>query len=369
MDLVNKYRPTRLGQVIGQDAAVATLRGVIKAREEINPVTLFCGPHSTGKTTLAWLLALYSNCKELTEEGEACRKCSSCRSIIQAIRTGAEANSVIEKPVSNRGIDAVREIEAQAQYRSQHRYRWYILDEVHNLTKPAFDAALRLFEKPPKQTRFILCTTAPHAIPRTILSRNFIFHLKPIQPKVTAKKLLLPICKKEGYEISNKILLKCAEAVGGYPRDALNLLSQIVAAGEGGIDPDDLPRLIEASEAAAPYIAIQKFVSAVLKGNYGAALYATKKATSAEYFISQVIAELQQVIYHVLQPDKLANPDHRLNIDIKSLEKKMIPDLCSLLEIACDVQHRIKQYTVDSGALLDVATMRMVTLAKTSSLA
>jgi len=165
MDLVNKYRPTKLSQVIGQDAAVAILRGVLKRREEINPVSLFCGPYSTGKTTLAWLLALYANCKDPQAEGEACRKCESCLSILQAIRKGTDSRSVIEKPVSERGIDAIRSLESQARYRCQDRYRWFIIDEVHNLTKPAFDAALRLFEKPPAQARFILCTTAPEGDP------------------------------------------------------------------------------------------------------------------------------------------------------------------------------------------------------------
>lgn len=364
MDLVNKYRPTRLSEVIGQDAAVATLRGVIKKREEINPVTMFCGPHSTGKTTLAWLLALYANCKDLTDDGEACRKCSSCRSILAAIKTGTEASAVIEKPVSDRGIDAVRAIQSEATYRTPHRYKWYILDEVHNLTKPAFDAALRLFERPPKQARFVLCTTAPHSIPNTILSRNFIFHLNPISPKVTAKKLLLPICKKEGYQVPKKLLLQCAEAVNGHPRDALNLLSQIVAAGEGGIDPEQLPRLLETSEAAAPYIAIQKFVDAVLKGNYGAALYAAQRSTSAEYFISQVVVALQQTIYRVLNADRLADPSYRLTANVSTLVKEQVTDLGRLLDIACETQHRIKQYSSDGMALLDIAAIQMVAITK-----
>jgi DNA polymerase III subunit gamma/tau len=368
MDLVNKYRPTKLAQVVGQDSAVQILRGVLKRRTDINPVTLFCGPHSTGKTTLAWLLALYANCKNPQEDGEACRECDSCMNIIRAIKEGRNGQAVIEKAVSERGIDAIRQLEAQAEYKSQFRYRWFILDEAHNLTKQAFDAALRLFEKPPKQTRFVLCTTDPSKFPATIISRSFVFNLQPIAPDVTAKKLLRVVCKREGFDLNKDVLLQIAQAVQGHPRDALNLLTQVVAAGEGGMAIEDLPRIIERSEASLPYLVIKKYMVALLAGKAGTALMTVQHLTNADYFLSQIIVYLQQILYWWISPELVVPPYDRNINEIKPPPRadaaKHIDDLGRLMTICLDAQHRAKQYTNDGQAVVEAATIQMASITK-----
>lgn len=367
MDLVNKYRPTRLSQVIGQDSAVKILRGVLKRHEDINPVTLFCGPYSTGKTTLAWILALYANCEEPVD-GEACRKCKSCKNIIRAIREGRDALSVIEKPVSERGIDAIRQLQALSEYRCDSRYRWYILDEVHNLTPQAFDAALRLFEKPPKQTRFILCTTEPGKLPPTILSRNFIFNLQPIDPNVTAKQLLMPICKREGFGLPKSVIKQIASAVHGHPRDALNLLTQVVAAGEGGLDIKDIPKTIERLEAALPYVVVRKYLTAVMAGRYGGAISIMPYVTNPDYFLGQVIQNLQQILYWWTDPQMVTPPYDRAITEIKppdrSVAVRHIQDLSKLMTICLDAQYRIKSYANEGKAVLEAATIQMVAITR-----
>ena len=368
MDLVNKYRPTKLSQVIGQDAAVKIMQGVLKRHEDINPVTLFCGPHSTGKTTLAWLLALYANCEQ-PDNGEACRKCSSCKNIIKAIREGRDALSVIEKPVSERGIDAIRQLQSQSEYRCASRYRWYILDEVHNLTPQAFDAALRLFEKPPKQTRFILCTTEPGKLPATIMSRNFIFSLQAIPPVVTARQLLAPICKREGFDLPKKILMQIASAVHGHPRDALNLLAQVVAAGEGGLNISEIPKTLERLEAALPYVTVRKYLTSVFAGRYGGAVGVMPYVTNPDYFIGQVIQNLQQVLYWWTDPQMVTPPYDRAIADIKPPDRSVairhIQDLGKMMTVCLDAQHRIKQYSNDGKAVLEAATIQMVAITHT----
>lgn len=362
MDLVNKYRPTKLSQIIGQDEAVAILRGVLKNRDELNAVTLFCGPHSTGKTTLAWMLALYANCSEPAEDGEACRKCSSCKNIIDAIKNGNNGRSVIEKPVSERGIDAVRNLESQAAYRCQDRYRWFILDEVHNLTKPAFDAALRLLEKPPKQGRFILCTTEPHLLPRTIMSRNFVFNLKKIGPKTTAKKLLLPVCKKEGLEVEKKHLLHISEQTDGHPRDALNLLSQWAAALEGGMKPADAPKVIGKLPAASTHQAIEKYVKGILTKKAGACFYALQYADSPVYFIDRTIVLLREVLYRWATNNKLADPklDYTVTEVMPKVDNPPIRELSNALDVLLDAQEKINRFLCNSKAVLDVATLKAI---------
>lgn len=372
MDLVNKYRPTKLAQVIGQDAAVATLRGVMKRRGEINPVTLFCGPHSTGKTTLAWLLALYANCKK-PQDGEACRKCSSCRNIIRAIQHGIDGRSVIEKPVADRGIDAIRALESQARYKCQDRYKWYVLDEVHNLTKPAFDAALRLFEKPPRQARFILCTTAPEALPATIRSRNFVFSLQTIAPEVTAKKLLLPVCKREKFKVEKKTLKMIAEKVHGHPRDALNLLAQWVAATDGGAKPEDAPRIIRGLDAAAQYEIVERYCKAILHGKTLVGIYALQSVTAHEYFIGQVLELLRQVMYRWVSNDKVQLGDGRWDRAVAEVAPLPVPKklkafllaMGEVLQVYLDAQDRIKQYRCDNQAVLEAATIEVASLVGT----
>lgn len=367
MDLVNKYRPTKLSQVIGQEAAVTIIRGALKSGDDINPVTLFCGPHSTGKTTLAWLLALYSNCEQ-PNKGEACGKCGSCQNIIAAIRAGTDGRSVIEKPVDERGIDAIRTLADQSRYRCRDRYRWYILDEVHNLTKPAFDAALRLLEKPQGDTRFVLCTTAPEALPKTIRSRNWVYHLQAIDPEVTAKKLLWPIVKKEGFEdIDRKTVMDIARRVDGHPRDALNLLAQWAAAVEGGASPADAPRLMGAMESVAPYIAIQQYCKALLHGKKIApALYALQHCDRHEYFVGRVLEVMREVLYRWLAPDKMGRP--QMDRDIEQIGgvpyQRHVYQMPRVLEILLDAQDRIKQYRCDNQAVLEAATIDVFRITK-----
>lgn len=366
MDLVKKYRPSKLQQVVGQEAAVAILRGVLKDPDEINPVSLFCGPHSTGKTTLAWLLALYANCSD-PQDGEACRKCASCLNIIKAIQHGTDGRSVIEKPVSERGIDAIRSLESQARYHCQDRYWWFIIDEAHTLTKAAFEAALRLWEKPPRQARFILTTTAPETIPRTILSRSVVFNLNAIDPDVTAKKLLWPVCKREKFAVEKPDLLKIAQKVNGHPRDALNLLTQWVAAQASGVSPEDQPAIMASLEAAAPYEAIRHYCKAVLHGKIGKALYVVQQATGHEYFIERVINMLQEVLYRWVHADHLADP--RFDQDILEIDpimpekpeikRQYIADMGAILQICLAAQDRIKQYRCNNKAVLEATAIEI----------
>lgn len=366
MDLVNKYRPTRLSEVIGQKAAVNILRGVFKNREDINPVTLFCGPHSTGKTTLAWLLALYSNCQDPQDEGEACRECDSCQSILAAIQAGTDGRSVIEKPVSERGIDAIRTLETWTRYKAQDRYRWIILDEVHNLTKPAFDAALRLLEKPQGQTRFVLCTTAPEALPGTIRSRNWVYNLQAIEPKTTARQLLWKVVKKEKLKgIDQKAVQHIADKVNGHPRDALNLLAQWAAAIEGGVTPEEAPRVMGAIEAVQPYAVIQQYCKAILTGKLNHAFKALQHCSSHEYFVGQVLELLREVLYRWLSNEHFARARYDRDIQVVGVPKqKFVIPLGQVIELLLNAQDRIKQYRCDNQAVLEAATIEAVVLVK-----
>jgi DNA polymerase III subunit gamma/tau len=366
MDLVNKYRPTALGQIIGQDAVVATLRGALRRDEDLNPTTLFCGPHSTGKTTLAWILALYHNCTNRTPDGEACRECASCQSILSAIREGrAKSTAVMEKPVAERGIDAIRALEDMARYRCEHRYRFIILDEVHNLTPQAQDAALRLFERPPAQTRFILCTTEPRRMKPTFFSRFVVYQLAPISIEDTAKRLLWGINKRENFGLDQQTILGISRAVDGSPREALNMLSQVSAAVQGGMEPTQLPALIGASEQAKPYIIVKKYCSALFQGQGGNSLNLVAQHEAHDYLVQQILLTLDLVLRQTVSPQLLdASKGWVLDgvtlpatPDTGAASMKRVDDLGNLIDIFLDAQHLIKRREADPAVVMDRATV------------
>jgi len=309
MDLVNKYRPTSLNQIIGQDAVVATLRGDLQRDDDLNPTTLFCGPRSTGKTTLAWILALYHNCMNRSPLGDACRECASCKSIIDAVREGrSKTIAVMEKPVTERGIGAIRDLEELARFRCEHRYRFIILDEVHNLTPQAIDGALRLFERPPGQTRFILCTTEPGRLKDTFFSRLVTYRLASIPIEDTAKRLLWSINKRENFGLDQETILSIARSTDGSPREALNLLSQVSAAKQGGMDPSQFQGLVAASEHAKPYIAVKQYCNALLAGQASNMLALAAQFDSYDYLVQQVLVTLNLAIRRIMS-DQLVGGD------------------------------------------------------------
>jgi DNA polymerase-3 subunit gamma/tau len=296
MDFAAKYRPTSFSQVIGQDTTTTILRGMLR-KNTIPPLLLLCGPRSAGKTTLARLLGLYANCVQLTAEDEPCGTCTSCKMMLKAIRGEGEHPDFMEKnAASDRGIDMIRALETVAHYAPRYKHRFILLDEVHALTAQAFQAGLKLFEEPPGRTRFIFCTTEPEQLPQTIASRCTVFPLDAIPP-ITVAKLLHRVAKQENQTVPKEALIQIAEATHGHPREALKVLQQAIDAGDGTFDLAKLPQILAQSDAVAPYIAVQKWMRAVLEGRYGNAMLALRKAPSMEYFAGAAIDTLRQMVH------------------------------------------------------------------------
>ena len=171
--LYRKFRPQEFEDVKGQDHIVTTLKNQIKA-DRIGHAYLFCGTRGTGKTTVAKIFAKAVNC-ENPEDGSPCGKCPTC----QAIADGSSMNVVELDAASNNGVDDVRQIRDEVEYRpTMGKYKVFIIDEVHMLSKAAFNALLKTLEEPPSYVLFILATTERHMIPATIMSRcqKYDFH-------------------------------------------------------------------------------------------------------------------------------------------------------------------------------------------------
>ncbi len=215
-----KWRPQLLAEVVGQEHVSQTLLNALSG-EKISHAYLFCGPRGTGKTSTARGMAKAVNCLN-NGKGEPCNECTMCRAI-----TEGRALDVIEvDAASNRGIDEIRDLREKVNYApNEARYKVYIIDEVHMLTKEASNALLKTLEEPPPHVIFILATTEAHKLLPTILSRcqRFDFRRIPLTDMLT---LLTHICESEGITIEPEALKLIARAATGSMRDALNLLQQ-----------------------------------------------------------------------------------------------------------------------------------------------
>ncbi len=221
--IARKYRPQTFQNVVGQDAIVTTLKNSLLF-DKVAHAYLFCGSKGTGKTTLARLLAKALCCAERTAEAEPCNVCGSCKEI-----TAGRSLDVLEiDGASNRGIDDVRQIKETVGYApSSGRYRIYIIDEVHMLTKEAFNALLKVLEEPPAHVKFLFATTEPHKVPPTILSRCQRFDLSRIDPLLLQKKLSW-ISHDLGATCDEEALALIANLSEGSLRDAESLLDQVL---------------------------------------------------------------------------------------------------------------------------------------------
>ena len=216
-----KYRPMTFDSVVGQSALTTTLKNAVKSGK-LAHAYLFCGPRGVGKTTCARIFAKAINCEHPREDGEACNTCESC----QAFNEQRSYNIFELDAASNNGVDNVRALREEAVYTpSVLKKRVYIIDEVHMLSTPAFNALLKILEEPPEHLVFILATTELHKVPATILSRCQRFSFKRILPQDIARQLLY-IAGEERIDLSPDGADILARMANGAMRDALSLLDQ-----------------------------------------------------------------------------------------------------------------------------------------------
>ncbi|MCB1116620.1 MAG: DNA polymerase III subunit gamma/tau [Chlamydiia bacterium] len=231
--IAKKFRPQKFSEVFQQDAIVQTLKNAIRLGR-IGHAYLFCGTRGTGKTTLARLFAKAINCESLSTEGEPCNACRSCKEIT----TGSSLDVIEIDGASNRGIDDIRSLNETVGYAASHgKYKIYIIDEVHMLTKEAFNALLKTLEEPPKHAIFFFATTEPHKVLPTILSRCQRFDLKRITPEKIEEKLS-SITKELDMPVESGALNVIAHHAEGSLRDAESLLDQLLCFEEPPITRD-----------------------------------------------------------------------------------------------------------------------------------
>ncbi|HEX2583074.1 MAG TPA: DNA polymerase III subunit gamma/tau [Chlamydiales bacterium] len=233
--LARKYRPQRFSELVGQEAAIQTLKNALK-RGHLAHAYLFSGSRGIGKTTLARLFAKALNCTAMQVDGEPCNQCPSCLDIL----SGQSLDVLEIDGASNRGIDDIRQINETVAFAPSHgKYKIYIIDEVHMLTKEAFNALLKTLEEPPESAKFFFATTEPHKVLPTILSRCQRFDLGRLSPsQITAK--LESIAQDLEREIEAEAIHLLAQHADGSLRDAESLLDQILCFSNASITAADV---------------------------------------------------------------------------------------------------------------------------------
>ncbi len=271
-----KYRPQTFDTVVGQKHITTTLKNAI-LHNQLAHAFLFCGPRGVGKTTCARILAKTINCENLQPNGEACDKCTCCKSFNE----GASLNIHELDAASNNSVDDIRSLTEQVRFAPQMgRYKVYIIDEVHMLSSSAFNAFLKTLEEPPSYAVFILATTEKHKILPTILSRCQIFDFKRITLHDTMEHLQ-EIAEKESIRAEKNALQLIAQKSEGCMRDALSILDKIVSFTNGEVnyqntlehlnilDADNFFKLLESMQAQDAAEVLLLFESINSKGFEG----------------------------------------------------------------------------------------------------
>jgi DNA polymerase III subunit gamma/tau len=287
--LARKWRPHAFGELVGQEHVVTALTNAL-THGRLHHAYLLTGTRGVGKTTLARILAKSLNC-EKGVSATPCGACSACRDI----DAGRFVDLLELDAASNTGIDNMREILDNARYApTMGRYKVYLIDEVHMLSKGAFNSMLKTLEEPPEHVKFVLATTDPQKIPVTVLSRCLQFNLTPL-PRAAIAERLASILGAESIAFDAPALPLIAAAAQGSLRDALSLLDQAIAYGGGEVREPGVRAMLGVVDRDYLY----RIVDALLAGD-GAALLAQADALAASgHAFASALDELASLFHRV----------------------------------------------------------------------
>ena len=296
--VARKWRPQRFDEVVGQDHVTSTLKYAI-LNKRTAPVYLFTGIRGTGKTTMARILVKALNCTDLQPDGEPCNKCECCREIAE----GRSPDVVEIDGASNNSVDDVRDIKENISYSPvKSKFKVYIIDEVHMLSKSAFNALLKTLEEPPAHSVFILATTDPQKIPTTVLSRCQRYDLKRLSLDDVAHQLA-KILDAEQKEYDMEALYAIAREGEGSMRDSQTILEQLITFGGGKVTENEISMILGASDKNQ----LRGIIESIAKHDSTAAVTFARDIYKSGKSIEKAARDILSLLHGILLFSELGN--------------------------------------------------------------
>ncbi|MEI8264131.1 MAG: DNA polymerase III subunit gamma/tau [Betaproteobacteria bacterium] len=322
--LARKYRPRNFSQMAGQDHVVRALTNALDQRR-LHHAYLFTGTRGIGKTTISRILAKCLNCTGPDGRSDVtsspCGQCAAC--------TDIDADRYVDyielDAASNRSIDEIRDLIERAAYKpALGRYKVFMIDEAHQLTKDAFNALLKTLEEPPEYLKFVLATTDPERMLPTVLSRCLQFNLRPMAPEVV-KEHLAQVLASESIPAQAGALRLLSEAARGSMRDALSLTDQVIAYGGGQLTEEGVAGMLGASHTQSCAAILQALAHGDGPAVMQAATALQLAGASAAAALDAMAGLLQRAAVEQVVPGALAD-DSPLSAEVAELAKTMAPD-------------------------------------------
>jgi DNA polymerase-3 subunit gamma/tau len=352
--LARKWRPRKFAELVGQEHVVRALTNALETGR-MHHAYLFTGTRGVGKTTIARIFAKSLNC----ERGQSADPCGEC-SVCTAVDEGRFVDLLEIDAASNTGVDDVREVIENAQYApSRGRFKVYLVDEVHMLSKNAFNALLKTLEEPPPHVKFLLATTDPQKLPVTVLSRCLKFNLKRLLPEQISGQMR-HILAAENIAYEDSAIGELARAADGSLRDGLSLLDQAIAYGGGALHADDV-RTMLGSVARGQVLGV---LDALAAGDGERLLVECTQIASYSPDFGGVLDDLASVLHRLqliqlipgYQPDEGSDDDGAL----VALAARMTPEDVQLYYQIATSGRRDLALAPDARTGFEMAMLRML---------
>ncbi|HEX2913046.1 MAG TPA: DNA polymerase III subunit gamma/tau [Chloroflexia bacterium] len=320
--LYRKWRSQTFQELVGQDAITRTLQNAI-ASGRTGHAYLFCGPRGTGKTSTGRLLAKAVNCLDPDPKARPCDRCEACRSIAEA-----RAMDLIEiDAASNRGIDEIRELRDKINFQPSFlKKKVYIIDEVHMMTEPAFNALLKTLEEPPPHAIFVLATTDPQDVPATVVSRCQRFDFQRISLDQIVGRLQY-VCEQENIQADKAALELVARQATGSLRDALSLLDQLIVYSGGNITVEAVRLMLGVMNTEA----VADFVDSLIAADMGRGLEQINRLVQAGTDLKRFNRELVEHLRHMMLIK--VNPNGKETVDLTAEAYQRLREQAGQIEL------------------------------------
>jgi DNA polymerase-3 subunit gamma/tau len=362
--VARRYRPQRFADLVGQEHVARGLCGAIESGR-IGHAYLFTGARGTGKTSAARIFAKALNC-ERGPAGEPCNACDACN----AIAAGQDVDVVEIDAASNRGIDEIRQLRQNVAVRpARGRFKVYIIDEVHMLTREAFNALLKTLEEPPAHVKFVLCTTEPEKLPITILSRCQRFDFTTVETSAIARRLA-QIVEAEGADVTPEALHLIARRAAGSMRDSQSLLEQLLGGAAGTVGVDEVHAVIGTGREER----VGALLTAIAARDAAAALTALDAALAGGAdpggVLDQLVAALRDcLLASVNAAPELTTQGEGLGVDLAVIGRQLgTATILAMLQIVDQSLGRMRT-SGHAAVLAEMAVVRLARLEDLESLA